>query len=202
MIKNIIFDFGDVFINLDKASIPAAFHRLGVDPNLPQFRSLNNAYEIGALSNDQFLEQAAGLLGLYNFEVIARIWNSMIADFPEYRLEFLESLSSQQDFRLFLLSNTNALHIEHVKRKMGEANYGRFMACFEGVHLSHEIGLRKPDAEVFEFLLKKHELYPNETLFIDDTKENIMGASALGIQTWHIQVGEQDVIALPNYLEQ
>lgn len=201
MIRNVIFDFGDVFINLDKAAIPDTLRRLGLNPELPQFISLNRAYEIGALSNDQFLGQASSLLGLENHELIIRIWNSIIADFPEYRLEFLETLAREERYRLFLLSNTNALHIEYVQHKMGAVAYQRFASCFEGFHLSHEMGMRKPDSEIFEYLLHAHSLDPGETLFIDDTEENTVGAAMLGIQTWHLKVGEEDVTSLDKYLK-
>ncbi|SFR44942.1 putative hydrolase of the HAD superfamily [Robiginitalea myxolifaciens] len=201
MIRNVIFDFGDVFINLDKAAIPATFRRLGLDPDLPQFISLNKAYEIGALSDDQFLGQASSLLVLDNFELITRIWNSILADFPAYRLEYLEDLASKARYRLFLLSNTNALHIEHVQKQMGDVDYQRFVSCFEGFHLSHELGMRKPDSEIFEHLLNVHSLEPRETLFIDDTQENTAGAASLGINTWHLKVGTEDVTSLDKFLK-
>lgn len=201
MIRNVIFDFGDVFINLDKAAIPDTLRRLGLNPELPQFISLNRAYEIGALSDDQFLGQASSLLGLDNFELITRIWNSIIADFPTYRLEFLEALAREERYRLFLLSNTNALHIAHVQKQMGDVDYQRFVSCFEGFHLSHELGMRKPDSEIFDYVLNAHSLEPGETLFIDDTEENTTGAATLGIHTWHLKVGTEDVTSLDKYLK-
>jgi putative hydrolase of the HAD superfamily len=128
------------------------------------------------------------------------LWNSMLLDFPESRLAFLESLSKTGLYRLFLLSNTNEIHIAHVMEKMGEVDYSRFRESFEGFYLSHELQLRKPEKAVFEFVLGKHGLRTGETLFIDDTRENIEAARALGLQTWHLQVGIEDISQLKTRL--
>ena len=76
----------------------------------------------------------------------------------------------------------------------------RFQNCFEIFYLSYEMGMRKPDAEIFEFILDENKLEPSETLFVDDTKENIDTAAFLGIRTWHLQVGKEDIIELNNHL--
>jgi putative hydrolase of the HAD superfamily len=60
--------------------------------------------------------------------------------------------------------------------------------------------MRKPDLEIFEFVLKENNLIAGETLFVDDTKENTDAASLLGIQTWNLVPGKKDIISLKSRL--
>ncbi len=196
MIKNIIFDFGDVFINLDKAVVFREMEQLNILHLLPQLDEVNKAFEIGAISSESFLEEMHRLLPQLSKEHIESTWNAMLLDLPEYRLEFLEDLARERNYRLFLLSNTNALHIPHFKKEMGEVRFNRFRNSFEQFYLSHEINLRKPNAEIYEFVLNENSLSASETLFIDDTAENTIAAAKLGIHTWNLKVGEEDIIQL------
>jgi putative hydrolase of the HAD superfamily len=124
----------------------------------------------------------------------------MLLDFPDERLEFIEILAEEGDYRLFLLSNTNALHIPHVEKIMGSEKFNRFKNSFEKFYLSHEINLRKPNAEIYEFVLNENGLKAEETFFIDDTKENIEVAEKMGIRCWNLQVGQEDIIQLKSKL--
>lgn len=200
MIKNIIFDFGDIFINLDKEIVFREIQRQGVTTLAPEALALSSALEIGAITPDAFVKGLNAIFPMASSQEIIAIWNGMILDMPDYRLEFIERLAKEQTHRLFLLSNTNVLHIEEVVKIMGEPNYNRFKNCFEQFYLSHEIQLRKPNADIYEFVLRENQLKPAETLFIDDTIENTDAASRLGIQTWHLKVGEEDIIALKSRL--
>lgn len=196
MVKNIIFDFGDVFINLDKEIISRELTQM-TDPLLPyRLKILNDSFETGRIEAGDFLDGLQEALPGRQRHTLLRLWNSMLLDFPTQRLEFLEHLADSGNYRLFLLSNTNELHITHVKEKMGESMYSRFRDCFEGFYLSHEIRLKKPDKEVFGFVLEQHQLEAGETLFVDDTLENIKAAAELGMQTWHLQVGQEDITQL------
>jgi putative hydrolase of the HAD superfamily len=197
MIKNLIFDFGDVLINLDKLAVPqglAAYGTRAVDGRL---EGLARRYEKGQVSTDGFLAEACEILQETEPERLIALWNQTIRDFPDERLVFLESLKRAGTHRMFLLSNTNELHIQHVEAQMGPVAYNRFKACFEGFYLSHEMGLRKPEPEIFAQVLHSHGLQAGETLFIDDTLEHIRGASSLGIHTWHLQVGSETILELP-----
>jgi putative hydrolase of the HAD superfamily len=83
---------------------------------------------------------------------------------------------------------------------MGIKSYEAFKACFEGFYLSHCIGMRKPDPEIFNMFLTEHGLSANETLFVDDTLEHILSAKGLGFQTWHLKVGEEDVTEINSHI--
>ena len=197
MIKNIIFDFGDVFINLDKEVIFREIEKFGGGLELsPEILVLNESYEVGRTSSEDFVNQLATIYPQATSTEIIAIWNCMLLDFPEYRLEFIENLSKENNYRLFLLSNTNALHITHVEEKMGAEKFGRFKKSFEQFYLSHEINLRKPNAEIYEFVLHENGLKAEETFFIDDIKENTVAAEKLGIHIWNLQVGSDDIIHL------
>ena len=81
---------------------------------------------------------------------------------------------------------------------MGISFFSDFYQCFEKVYYSFEMGMRKPEPEIFTRILNNHGLSAKRTLFIDDKKQNVDAAEALGIQVWHLQVGEEDVIDLFN----
>lgn len=199
MIKNIIFDFGDIFINLDKMATPKAMAQFGFKQITPALDKIFKNYEKGTISTQDFLKQINTIFPKATAKNLIEAWNAILKDFPEYRLNFLKELKEQGRYRLFLLSNTNDLHIEQVKKQMG-STYIDFKACFEVFYLSYEMGKRKPDAPIFEQVLEENNLKAEETFFIDDTKENTDAANQLGIKTWNLQVGQQDIIDLNNYL--
>lgn len=201
MIKNIIFDFGDIFINLDKEIIFREIERFGGNPVLSQeVLTINMDYEIGKTSSEDFLSQLTKVYPKASAADIKEIWNGMLLDFPDSRLEFIENLAKEASHRLFLLSNTNALHIEKVEEKMGTEKFNRFRNSFEQFYLSHEVHLRKPNADIYNFVLEENGLKAKETFFIDDTKENTDAAKKLGIRCWNLQVGLEDIIQLKSRL--
>lgn len=201
MIKNIIFDFGDVFINLDKPVIFREMEKFGGSVALtPEMVALDESYEVGAISSEEFVSRLGRIYPQANAVEIVHIWNSMLLDFPDERLAFLETLAQERHYRLFLLSNTNALHIPHVEKIMGAEKFYRFRNCFEQFYLSHEINLRKPNSEIYQFVLNENGLQAEETFFIDDNHENTRAAEKLGIRCWHLQVGKEDIIQLKSKL--
>ena len=194
MIDTIIFDFGDIFINLDKQATISGLQKLGMTEWNSEFDRLNLLFETGDISHDDFLAGFQKELPNASTEEILEAWNAVLTDFPLYRLEFLQMLSKK--YRLFLLSNTDSIHIETFETKSGISFYSDFYQCFEKVYFSFEIGKRKPNADVFQYLINKHELSPKRTLFIDDKKENTDSAEALGFNVWNLQVGQEDVVDL------
>ncbi len=194
MIDTIIFDFGDIFINLDKQATISGLQKLGMTEWNSELDRLNLLFETGDISHEEFIGGFQKELPNATTEEILEAWNAILADFPLYRLEFLQMLSKK--YRLFLLSNTDSIHIETFENKSGISFYSDFYQCFEKVYFSFEIGMRKPNADVFQYLIKKHELSPKRTLFIDDKKENTDSAAALGFHIWNLQVGQEDVVDL------
>lgn len=200
MIKNIIFDFGDIFINLDKQAPLLEMSKLGLTQMTPELDNIFKNYEMGLMESDTFINALQSIFNGASRAQIIAAWNSIILDFPEERLTFIEQLKKENRYRLFLLSNTNDLHIEQVKKSMGLERFKRFQNCFEQFYLSQELKMRKPNSNIYEFVLHENNLVANETLFIDDSKENTLSASKLGILCWNLQVGKEDVLETLNHL--
>ena len=194
MIKTLLFDFGDVFINLDKTAPSKALAPYGLVDFTPEMHSLNEAYEIGEISTASFLKKYQRLFPEASIDTIKKAWNSILLDFPKYRLDFLQKIALSNDYQLILLSNTNALHIESIQENV--PFFESFKQCFDHFYVSHEIGLRKPNKTIFDFVLTQHKLVANEVLFIDDTKENTDCAKSLGIHVWNNDPINEDVISL------
>ncbi|WP_430413246.1 HAD family hydrolase [Kordia sp.] len=196
MIKNLLFDYGDIFINLDKPATARELHKLGIQDFTAEMIEKNQAYEKGLISTEAFVDFYHQEFPHTTKEALIDAWNAILLDFPKHRLEFIKQLAKDKKYRLLLLSNTNDLHISWIKHDWGMEFYNEFAACFEQFYLSHEINLRKPDANIYEFVLRENDLKAEETLFIDDTKENTDSAATLGIHVWNLISGEEDIVDL------
>jgi FMN phosphatase YigB (HAD superfamily) len=194
MINTIIFDFGDIFINLEKQASIDEFKKLGLDGPNEELLEMNDLFEKGKITELQFIEGFQKFIPNADVHDIRKAWNAVIGEFPLYRLEFLQMLSLK--YRLFLLTNTDSIHISRFEHKVGVSFFSDFYQCFEKVYYSFEMGMRKPSEETFNYIMKKHDLSPKRTLFIDDKKDNTDAAEALGIQVWNLQVGHEDVVDL------
>src|SRR5680860_58896 len=194
MIRTLIFDFGDVFINLDKAATLREMKKLKIEDLSEELIQTNIQYEKGLISSDGFLVSYLKSFSTLTKPQIIASWNAILIDFPKYRYTFIKLLSEKKYYKLILLSNTNELHINWVKENI--PFYDEFVACFDAFYFSHEINFRKPDSKIYEFILEKHDLKHEECLFIDDTKVNTEAAAALGIHTWNIDPEMEDIIDL------
>ena len=196
MLKNIIFDFGDVFINLDKSAPSGALNQYNVKELPETFHENCKLYEMGKITTKNFIQQATTAFHVTENEFV-NAWNAILEDFPIHRLEFIKKLS--KEYRCFLLSNTNDLHIEWIKNDWGDLLFKEFEDCFEQFYLSHEMGRRKPNADIYKFVLNENRLLPKETLCIDDTSENTESAAKLGIRVWNINPKTEDVTELKTH---
>lgn len=197
MIKTLIFDFGDVFINLDKVgAMQNALNLFQLKEFSPEMIACNEAYEQGQISSEAFITFYKNEFPNLSEPEILDAWNYILKDFPTHRLAFLKQLASDKKYQLILLSNTNALHIKWIQERV--AFYDDFKSQFDQFYLSHEIQLRKPNHCIYQFVLDQNNLNPKTCLFIDDTEENIHAASQLGIHTWHINPETDDIVNLFN----
>ena len=194
MIKALIFDFGDVFLNLDKAATSRELKRLKIPEFTEQLLRLNEEYEKGLLTSEEFISAYQREFEFLEPHDFTKSWNAILLDFPQYRLDFLKKLTKEGKYKLILLSNTNNIHIDWVKENV--PFFEEFKNCFDAFYLSQEINLRKPDASIYEFVLRNHQLEPHEALFIDDTPANTEAAAKIGIHTWNINPAEEDVTDL------
>lgn len=186
----IIFDLGGVLINLDYQLTIDAFKKLGVNEfDLTYSQAAQNSlfddYETGQISTQHFINKLKDQLppAITPNQIVAA-WNAMILDFPLEEIALLERLSTEK--RIFLLSNTNDIHIQKVARELAKVSNKKLNEYFEKVYLSHEIQQRKPSPETFDFVCKDAGIDPLKTLFIDDSEQHILGAQQIGLSTIHL----------------
>lgn len=196
MIKNIIFDFGDIFINLDKPATVRELYDHGVHNITDDMMEVYQMYEVGKITTEEFVRSFTDLYPNISAQQFKDAWNAILKDFPKHRLDFIKQLSESKKYRLFLLSNTNDLHISWIQKDWGETLYNDFKACYEKFYLSHEIHLRKPDSEIYQFVLEQNNLKAEETFFVDDTSANTDSAAKLGIHVWNIDPESEDIVDL------
>lgn len=191
MIKNIIFDLGGVFMNLDFGLTERAFIDLGVTAfpgmfNQHHSNDLFEKLETGKISDQEFYEAFRRESGIaLTDEQIRRAWNALMLDFPQERLDWLERIRDK--YRIYLFSNTNSIHYDAFTEILARENHCTdFDSYFIKAYYSHTLGLRKPYVESYQQILSEQQLDPAETLFIDDTAKNLVGASQAGLQTLHL----------------
>lgn len=192
MIRTIIFDFGNVFINLDiEGAIAKTLKKLKVKEIHEELIAFNGLYEQGFISTHEFIAFYLENFPHLKKEDVIDAWNAILKDFPEHRLDFLKDLKASNKYKLILLSNTNTLHINYIKENV--SFYKEFKDCFDAFYLSHEIHLSKPNTNIYEFVLNTNSLKAENCLFIDDNKDNIDAAKKIGLNIWHIKPKTDDV---------
>ena len=189
--KNIIFDLGGVLLDIDYQKTITAFHKLGLEnfeEMFSQFKAdaLFEKLETGALSEVDFYAAIKKRTNaVITEEEIDNAWNALLLNFRNESLQFLEKLSGK--YKIYLLSNTNSIHLKCFKKLFTiETGKPLLDAYFIKAWYSNEVGLRKPGAQFFEFVLQQENLNASETLFIDDTLFNIETAKNLGFKTHHL----------------
>jgi len=191
-VKNIILDFGGVLLALDYMKTQQAFVDLGCT-NFEQIYSqaqqtdLFNQFDKGEVSENVFFEELKNLSGL-TIDDIKHAWNAMLINLPKENYLLLKELKNK--YRVFLLSNTNEMHITAFEKLIPETcSLPEFESMFEKIYYSCRINLRKPDVECFLHVLNDSNLNPAETIFIDDSIQHIEGAKKSGITPYWLQKG-------------
>lgn len=191
--KAIIFDLGGVLLDIDFKLSEKAFAELGVtnfSDFFNQFHSndLFRRLETG-MDDDLFYDDLRAATGLsLSNEQIRDAWNALLLDFRPESVAVLPQLRNK--YELYLLSNTNEIHLQEFQRRYEVWRPGQvFDDLFDAAYYSHRIGHRKPNASAFEYVLQKHGLNATETIFIDDSINNIEAAQQLGLQTVHLKAG-------------
>ena len=177
----LIFDFGNVLIEIDPARSIKAFQALGAPADLNLEADFFHDFETGILSAAEFRDALRGQLGrATSRSSLDAAWNALLLEIPPKTLRVLRSLRTQ-GYRLALLSNTNPIHIDEVRRRLGPFGYGEFARCFERIFYSYEMGLRKPDPAIYAAVDRELGIAsPAEVLFVDDNAANIASAAKHG----------------------
>lgn len=190
-VNTLVFDLGGVIINLSYRKTYEAFSQLS-NRSVEEITSLAQElkefkqYETGKIGDDAFRDVIRKSIGIKATDAqLDFAWNAMLLDIPMARLNVLLKLKNTH--RLFLLSNTNAIHLRAFNAIIGEVSDQHSADFwFSKTYYSHELGMRKPDVEIYNHVLADNKLQANQTLFFDDLLPNIQGASQVGMQTYHV----------------
>ena len=192
-ISAIIFDLGGVIMDIDVKRTLTAFSGLGLN-NVHEYfghgfaASFFSDHEAGRITDEEFLQEIKNLLGgEVSDEAVVEAWNALLISFPPERIRLLKELKNR--YRLFLFSNTNAIHQEKFNEIYRSAFSGELDGLFERAYYSHELGQRKPDTAGFEQIIKENSLDPRQTLFVDDALINVEGAIKVGLKGLYLPQG-------------
>jgi len=197
-IDTLIFDFGGVIINLDYSKPVDEFKKLGISDSKKLYSkeeqtSLFDSLECGQISDENFLNEIRKKSNTNDLELIKKAWNSILLNIPEERVHLLKKLSLK--YKIYLLSNTNSIHLNEIISAYGEKKWRNFISIFNEVYFSNQIGMRKPNEDVFFYLIKKNKLDVSKTLFIDDSPQHIKTAKKIGFKTYHL-TDKEDIVSL------
>ena len=194
-IKNIIFDLGGVILDIDENIVYKELEKMGINvselSHSKEFMDIFSKFDIGVYTAPTFRKKIKALLGQEKMtdQKFDAIWNAMLLDIPRERIEAIEKV--KKHYKIFLMSNSNVIHYDlYVRDLQLRFGYNEFDELFNKSYFSFAEHLEKPDPRFFELILDHEGLIPEETLFIDDTAENIKVAKSLGIHTYHIRRDE------------
>ena len=197
-IDTLIFDFGGVIINLDYSKPVDEFKKLGILNSKKLYSKkeqtkLFDSLECGQISDENFLNEIRKKSNTNDLELIKKAWNSILLNIPEERVHLLKKLSLK--YKIYLLSNTNSIHLNEIISAYGEKKWRNFISIFNDVYFSNQIGMRKPNENIFYHVINKNKLDVSKTLFIDDSPQHIKTAKKIGFKTYHL-TDKEDIISL------
>jgi glucose-1-phosphatase len=187
--KTLIFDIGNVIIDVDEAAPMRAFQKHTSNDFSKKLREeehkIVQEYEGGQITTDEFRAKLKSLLQLdINQQQIDDAWYSVLVAYPPEKFKLLKEL--KQRYYTLALSNTNEMHIgkfnEATRTLFGED----FNSFFHRVYYSNELRLLKPGKEIYQLVLQKENLNPEETFFVDDKPANVEAARSVGIQAYQL----------------
>jgi glucose-1-phosphatase len=207
LVKNIIFDLGNVIIDLDiDRTWQQLAHWLGDDYQavLKKINTQNDIFidfEVGKIDEDTFFQTLRSATDTpLSIRHLKEAWNAMLLQLPKHRLDMLSRL--KEKYNIYLLSNTNKTHVDwvdgYLRTVYGFAIQDFDARYFHKAYYSHLIHLRKPNVNCYEFVLQDAQIKAEETLFIDDNVDNIEGAKKVGIQTYLHKIGDEIAEVLKN----
>ena len=190
--KSIWFDWGNVLLPINANKTIDAFKQFRAPSDLRERTDIFHPFEKGVMKSEEFLSILSYTIPFpINTSSIKDVWNLLIEPFPEEHFKILTRL--KKNYNLVLVSNTNQIHVNHIRNMMGPYNYNRFIKSFDQVFFSFEMGLRKPDASFFNHVLGKSDFKASQCLLVDDTVENLVAAKKLSIQTEEFNIQEMDL---------
>ncbi len=203
-IRNIIFDLGGVLLNIDPKKTIEAFGKLGMkqlvgDKGLSYDHEIFYQMEQGKITPEEFRNGVRQLLPKeVSDDEIDAAWTAMLLDFPAIRVDLLKNL--RKDFKIYLFSNTNAIHVEKFHSIFRNQHGFEVSTLFEKDFYSNEIGYRKPSPESYQEIIRLSGISPEESLFIDDSLPNVESAIACGLKGFWLEPGQKVEEIFQEYL--
>lgn len=191
--KTIIFDYGGIFVDINYEDTISAFSKLSDKVSVDELYSKHNQIdlfsdlEVGKIGEDEFCNGIREILKIDSSnQSIKDAWCSMLKDIKPERVEFLREFRENKN--VLMLSNINEIHekylADYIVRNM---EISSFYTYFDKVYFSHHIKMRKPNAEIFKYVLDDNNLNADEVLFIDDSFQHVEGARSIGINAIHLE---------------
>ena len=196
-IKNVVFDCGQVLVHFEPSYMVGVYVTNEDDKMILEDVIFDRLYwdklDLGTISNEETIYEIKKRIPERLWDVAEKIYYNWIYNIPE--IEGMRDLANNLKYRhgvkLFLLSNISKHFIEHACEL-------EILKDFDGLVMSGNLGIVKPNYEIFDYLCKTYNLAPEETIFIDDRRDNIEGAEKYGIQGY---LFDGDVKKLHDYLE-
>lgn len=200
-IDTLILDLGGVLIDVDYAGSVKAFEALGYTDfdhlyTKAKQSDVFDRFETGELSAAGFRDTVRELLGagLTDAQIDAS-WNAMLGSIAPERIALIQALKER--YQLLLLSNTNSIHVPAFEAIILQENgINDFKGLFHGAYYSCDMGMRKPNTDIFQYVVEQHGADPSRTLFIDDSPQHVIGARNAGLKAEHLELEKEDVIAM------
>lgn len=204
-VDTLILDLGGVLIDVDYRATARHFEALGIHGfgtlySKAKQSDLFDRFETGELSPAGFRDEVRGILqaDLSDADIDAG-WNAMLGSIPPARIQLVHEL--KQRYQLLLLSNTNAIHVPAFEAIIArDLGIGDFRSLFHGAYYSCELGMRKPNADIFRHVVAQHSADHARTLFIDDSIQHVHGARAAELRAEHLELEKEDVVGMANRL--
>jgi putative hydrolase of the HAD superfamily len=182
LIKNIIFDLGNVLVNVEYQRFIDKLKLYGVDDDTyknffkgAHYRLLG--YESGEISTEDFIKKCISGLNIdMSFKEYADAFNDMFSEIPQMS-NLVKLLKSNYHYKLYLLSNTSPLHFDYITEKF------QYINLLDNFALSYKLKSLKPEDNIYIRAIQHLNIIPEESLFIDDLEENCAGAEKFGIKT-------------------
>ncbi|MFC2114104.1 HAD family hydrolase [Bacteroidota bacterium] len=189
-IEHIIFDFGGVLYTIDFQRLINAFNQLAIPDSLWSDKKDNIFIQLerGEISGEEFIDllQLSSPLNPGKSEV-RDAFCAILVGMPVENLRFLRRIA--RNYPCYLLSNTNEIHFEYFSHEIkSDAQTKEFYNSFKKEYYSHELGLRKPDPLIYEYVIEDSGISPESCLFVDDLIDNVQAARKWGFQVFHFGV--------------
>ena len=181
-----IFDLGNVIVDIDFKRVLGVWSKLSSVPlaSLSERFTMGEEFqqhERGEVSDEEFAHQLSDEMGLsLSFEQFAEGWQAVFVALRPEVITIMQKLR-EEGHRVVVLSNTNRLHCNHWPQ-----HYPEVAAAADHMYLSQDLGMRKPEARIYQHVLNAENIPADQAVFFDDVEANIVAARIVGITAIHV----------------